>query len=283
MRITEEQEKKLCTLRCERLSSNSNNFRAIEGFYNSKNERLSDDLKNEAYHNDENNRIAYYLVKDQYGNILFYFSLKCGQLYDKYINVETYKQLKELLEGLLEIENDEKSTIEDKKLVGRLIEDIRTRAGVLLKDIKKISKKNKKVEDFEKSLIDGTDKVGATFSGVEIVQFCSNDEHSDVWARTGIPQKLGVVVFWRFVVDIIHNLMEIVGCEYVFLFAADKSEDGLLINYYKTRLGFDEADGRSATTPLYDLSCRFLYQPTNMLEEKRRIFYDSFNPESDAV
>lgn len=79
MRITEEQQKVLDSLRCERLSRNPNNMREIDQFFNSKNDKLVDRLLNEAYSEDENDKIAYYLVKDEDGHILFYFSLKCGQ------------------------------------------------------------------------------------------------------------------------------------------------------------------------------------------------------------
>ena len=52
MKITEEQLKILATLKCERLSSDDNNLRLVEEFFNKK-ESLSNTLKNEAYEDDE--------------------------------------------------------------------------------------------------------------------------------------------------------------------------------------------------------------------------------------
>lgn len=130
---------------------------------------------------------------------------------------------------------------------------------------------------------DDADKVGATFSGIEIVQFCSNEDCLDYWKNYGINQKLGVVVFWQFIVPIIIKIKEWIGCEYLFLFAADDSEDENLVNYYKSWLKFESSNERSAATPVYDLTCKFLYQETCSLEEKRDAFFKNFNPDEDAV
>ena len=59
MKITEEQLKILATLKCERLSSDDNNLRLVEEFFNKK-ESLSNTLKNEAYEDDEAGNIVYF-------------------------------------------------------------------------------------------------------------------------------------------------------------------------------------------------------------------------------
>ena len=96
MKITEQQIAALESLTCERLSSNVSNLREIEAFDNNRNENLVYALKNQAFTEDEENSIAYYLVKDEDGDILFYFSLKCGSLYDNYFNTEVFNLLKKL-------------------------------------------------------------------------------------------------------------------------------------------------------------------------------------------
>ena len=283
MRITEEQRAILDSLVCERLSRNSSNMREIDSFFNSKNEKLVERLLNEAYSEDENDQIAYYLVKDKDGHILFYFSLKCGQLYGRHLDFDLYKLLGELYDGLLKMKKESDTTPEDAVVIDKVLEEIRSRKGIIKADLKRISKKNKSIEDFEKLFNDDQEKVGETFSGVEIVQFCSNEDCSKYWEQYGMKQKLGVVVFWHFIVPKVLSLMEIVGCQYVFLFAADDSEDEDLVNYYKTWLKFESSQERSAATPVYDLTCKFLYQDTCSLKEKRSYFYDHFNPEEDAV
>lgn len=97
MKITESQIQKLSTLRCERLSANQENFSLIDDFYNSRNNSLVDTLQGDAFEDDENNRIAYYLVKSGEGKILFFFSLKCGLLYDEFIEGGSPKRDESLL------------------------------------------------------------------------------------------------------------------------------------------------------------------------------------------
>ena len=283
MRITKEQQGILDSLVCERLSRNPANMREIDQFFNSKNDKLVERLLNEAYSEDEGDKIAYYLVKDKEGHILFYFSLKCGQLYDKHLDFDLFKLLGELYDGLLKMKSEPDITPEDSLAIDKILEEIRSRKGVLKEDLKKITKKNRSIEDFEKVFKDDADKVGATFSGIEIVQFCSNEDCLDYWKNYGINQKLGVVVFWQFIVPIIIKIKEWIGCEYLFLFAADDSEDENLVNYYKSWLKFESSNERSAATPVYDLTCKFLYQETCSLEEKRDAFFKNFNPDEDAV
>lgn len=119
---------------------------------------------------------------------------------------------------------------------------------------------------------DNNKNVGKTFAGVEIVHFCVNDAYRTIWDKTGIRQKLGTVVFWQFIVPKVLELMKIVGCEYLFLFAADLSEDEDLVNYYIDNLQFADANEHNAATPMYDFACRFLCQKTCTLEKRRNAF-----------
>ena len=171
MRITEEQKHVLDSLLCERLSRNPNNMRAIDTFFNSKNGKLVERLLNEAYSEDENDKIAYYLVKDNEEHILFYFSLKCGQLYDKHLDFDLYKLLGELYDGLLKMKKESDTTPEDTIVIDKVLEEIRSRKGIIKADLKKLSKKNSSIEDFEKLMGDDLEKVGETFSGVELLLF----------------------------------------------------------------------------------------------------------------
>lgn len=76
MRITEEQERILGSLHCERLSSNVDNFRLVDDFYNGRNPSIANTLQNEAYEDDANHRVAYYVVKNNSGEILFLFLIE---------------------------------------------------------------------------------------------------------------------------------------------------------------------------------------------------------------
>lgn len=88
MKIRGEQMALINSLRCERLSSNEENFRLIESFYSVRNNNVAEALLNEAYQEDESGIVAYYVVKDADNNVLFFFSLKCGLLFDEFIEGE---------------------------------------------------------------------------------------------------------------------------------------------------------------------------------------------------
>lgn len=282
MKITEQQIAALESLTCERLSSNVSNLREIEAFDNNRNENLVYALKNQAFTEDEENSIAYYLVKDENGDILFYFSLKCGSLYDNYFNTEVFNLLKKLYSDLLEreraiLQKDD----EDIDVINELLEKLRSRKGIAKVDLERIKRKTKGTEDFENILSEDMDKVGATFAGIELVHFCSNTDK--VWKCPDSHQKIGAIVFWYFIVPKVLAVMKLVGCEFLFLFAADFTEDEELVNYYKTAMSFSEPQGKKTLMPLYDLSCKLLYQETSELERKRADFFNNFNPDEGAV
>ena len=92
MNITSEQLSILESFVCQRLSSDSDNMRLVDNFTNHINDAIAQTLKNEAFEEDESNGIAYYVVKNADGQILFFFSLKCGLLFDHFINPDLLSQ-----------------------------------------------------------------------------------------------------------------------------------------------------------------------------------------------
>lgn len=285
MRITDEQRQLLDSLICERLSSNEAHLRMVDNFCNGRNGSLEHTLKNEAYAEDEDGNIAFYLIKDADKHILFYFSIKCGMLYDRFGEGEKLRKINELFRFLVELEQDPSSTEEDRKTIDSILENIRTRKGLVKKDLSKIShiKKSQVIEDFEKESEDNLKRVGKTFAGIEIVHFCANDDCRPLWEKFNIQQKLGAVVFWHFLVPKICELRKIAGCEYLFLFAADLTPDELLVNYYRANLGFKDSNEYGTAIPLYDYACKFMYQELKDIEERREAFYADFNPDEEAI
>lgn len=285
MRITDGQRQLLDSLICERLSSNEVHLRMVDNFCNGRNGSLEHTLKNEAYAEDEDGNIAFYLIKDADKHILFYFSIKCGMLYDRFGEGEKLRKINELFRFLVELEQDPSSTEEDRKTIDSILENIRTRKGLVKKDLSKIShiKKSQVIEDFEKESEDNLKRVGKTFAGIEIVHFCANDDCRPLWEKFNIKQKLGAVVFWHFLVPKICELRKIAGCEYLFLFAADLTPDELLVNYYRANLGFKDSNEYGTAIPLYDYACKFMYQELKDIEERREAFYADFNPDEEAI
>lgn len=265
MTLTEQQQQALQSFHCERLSANEANFRLIGDFYNAKNNSLVDTLQNEAYDDDQNNRIAYYVVKDGDGNILFFFSLKCGLLYDEFIEGDRLKEMQSFYTHILQICKNETLPVEDRLAANSLLEKVRTKKGIKKEDVARALHMPLDSDEFTKIFGKNLKNVGKTFPGIEIVHFCANDACRHIWTTLQIPMKLGSYIFSRFLVPIVAEATKLVGCEYIFLFAADLTEDEELVKYYQT-LGFELADDHCVAIPIYDFTCRFMSQKVSKLK-----------------
>ena len=284
MKITQKQLSRIEHLHCERLSDNKENFRLVDEFFNGRNTSISDTLQNEAYEEDESGKVAYYVVKNDENQLLFYFSLKCGMLYDNFIDERSLKLLNKLMIYLDEMLMGEELTGEEAAIINKFREKLRSHKGLTKKEIEQIPKKGTTIlEDLEREIGENVTHVGSTFSGIELVHFCANDNTRSYWDELVEGQKLGVVVFWEFVVREVLETMKHVGCQYLFLFAADKTEDEELVSYYKDRLSFKEAVDVATAKPIYDLTCKFMYQETCDLKSKREYFYNHYNIDGEEV
>lgn len=183
MKITEEQKALICSLRCERLSSNSKNLRLIDKFYSARNNNVAAALLNEAYQEDESGVIAYYVVKDPDDNVLFFFSLKCGLLFDEFIEGEKLTRLKALCSSLAEKLNEGNVPKEDIVGLKSILESVRAKKGLKKEEVARILHTTTDSQEI-KSIFDKNIKnVGKTFAGVEIVHFCANDDCREAWDK----------------------------------------------------------------------------------------------------
>ena len=277
MKITESQLELLRSLKCERLSSNTANFSLINVFYNTRNNSLVDTLQGDAYDDDENNRIAYYIVKTVDDKILFFFSLKCGLLYDEFIEGDRLKEIKSFYDTILRMSLDEAQPVENKKAIASILESVRSKKGIKKEDVARVLHLSVDSDEFSKIFGKNLKNVGRTFPGVELVHFCANDAHREEWDEYDLPQNMGTTIFWYFIVPKILEMLKIVGCEYVFLFAADLTPYEELIRYYSDQLKFEKADEHCVAIPMYDFTCQFMSQKTCELEGKREQFFEEFN------
>ena len=87
------------------------------------------------------------------------------------------------------------------------------------------------------------------------------------------------MVFWFFIFDIVMGIRKQIGCQYLFLFAADNSEDEKLIQYYTDQLNFEIPTDAATVKPIYDFSCKFMCQEVKSLEDGRIQFFDNFMPD----
>lgn len=284
MKINSIQETLLDSLVCERLSSDFQNMRRVDDFFNRRNESLVHTLQNEAFEEDSEGSIAYYVVKDKYGNILFFFSLKSGSLYDSHLDANLVKLLKNLNAFIQESLSDPVLTEKQRRNMMSFQEKIRSHKGITKYDIDNLpNKKDELFRDLEKELNRNITHVGKTYSSIELVHFCKNDKYDDLWCDYAMPHPIGVVVFWKFVVEKILKIKDVIGIKYLFLFAADLSDDRTLIDYYNSVLNFNKDEERATVKPIYDLSCEFMYQEICTLADRRKAFFDNFNSELEEV
>lgn len=283
-RITKQQEKILESFSIERLSSSDINLRLVGNFSNPKSDSLTNKIQSEAFEEDENGSVAYYVIKNKDdGGIVFYFSLKCGQLYDKLIEKEQLRLIKNLFQYFDEIEKEESTSEEDRRLIKEIRESVRTSKGISKAELEKIQKKdNKAVTDIENVFTENLQRVGQTFAGIEIVQFCANENYRKFFDSLGFFPHFGAIVFWHFLVPKVLEVRKYIGCQYLFLFAADTSDDESLIRYYRT-LHFTDVGEHGAVIPLYDWTCRFMYQEISGLSQGQEEFFNNFNRDEEDV
>ncbi len=250
MRINEEQRRVLDSLKVERISDDDTNvnIRLIDLFENCRVNQKDCALRNKASQDDEAGITAYYLIKDTDGNLMFYFSLKCGMLYDRtvYAKIQKSQEKKDFI-----------GWAHEKKV----IEDINIESNRLI--------------------IRGEH----TYPAIELAHFFRNDNYEiEKWRKAYNMPQIGIIVFWYFVVPKVLEARKYVGCQYLYLFAADDSDDKKLINYYADKLKFRTNNEVGTVKPVYDFTCEFMCQEIEPLEGKRlKFFNEEFNLTSDDV
>lgn len=285
MRITDEQRAVLDSLVVERLRDHrSENASLVNSFANAKNPVLENIIRTRvAFDRDAEGTVAYYVVKSPSGELLLYFSLKCGELFEK---LDQYKLdlAYNVRNAVYKLQNSENFSEEECKNAEDFINQNLSDIKLILPEIDKyLEKKEDLSADVTKELNTEMQRVLKTYPAIEIEEFCANDNGRKAWKSLGIKRKLGECVFWHKIVDMLDSVQNIAGCQYVYLFAADASADGELVNYYKERLKFEQSAVLGANKPKYDFQCYFLCQSIKDLKARRDLFYEDFNADSDSV
>lgn len=290
-KITEEQKKIIKSFSCERLSSREENKRLIKKFSNDKGRSLVEYLQHLAWDEDIECKVAYYLIKSPDNEIAMFFSLKCGALFDPLdedIIEKRAKRAQELLQIVQGISKDGK----EREFAIQILEHFRSGQDISLEQIKQTIKINAqqaqemlaqlnydKAHEGNEQII----RVGHTYPGIELVHFCSNDLIKEKWNNLDLNHPMGEVMFWHYIAPLIYETQERIGCQYAFLFAADASIDGVLINYYNVALKFEQPTKVGTNKPRYDLCCEFMCQEISNLKKNRQEYFDNFNPDDDDI
>ena len=284
--ITAEQRTALSSLVCERFCADEVNRRILKGFRNEKGELLLDYARDKGFREDCNGDTAFYLVKTRQGEGLFFFSLKCGELFSP---LASAKQMKEnAIESLAVTQAllNASSSASARQTALRKLKAISKAKGITLEEAVNCvfadgKRKKKVLAGLERDLNLEKNKkilrVDRTYSGIQLVHFCSNKKATRVWESLGLNRSMGETLFWWFIAPIFIKVRKYVGCEYAFLFAADLSEDRSLITYYEQSLQFKQEQGIGANKPIYDFCCSFMCQPLDKIESNRSRYFGRFN------
>lgn len=136
MRITDGQVRALDSLVVERLRDNREiNALLVKNFENRRNPTLVKVINsNYAFDKDEEGKAAYYVVKTPAGELLLYFSLKCGELFEQ-LDMDKMQMALRIKNSVYKIQNREVFTDEEVKAASNFIQENLDEIKVILPDI----------------------------------------------------------------------------------------------------------------------------------------------------
>lgn len=225
---------------------------------------------------DEKGYIASFVVMSPTNIPLVFFSFRCGELFKK-PQVEKMKighdaaiAFKKLMNGSCKSEEENQQAFAAVKRAA-IDEGLTPDDCLNLYQKKELWNKDEKLEATKEIT-----KVLVSYPAIELKLFGTNESAKEYWKSLGFPEdmKMGGTLFWLKAVKIIEKITRYVGCQYVYLFAADKEAEGQLVQYYRVGLGFNSDSNLSANKPTFDWQCQFLYQSIDELLDRRKQFLD---------
>ncbi len=289
MKITKDQEDILSQFKCERLSSNKQNKELIKNFICKNGQGLVDYLQGDAWEDDRNGKTACYLIKSPNGKPCLFFALKCGALFKPLDEDEIQKEYEDAKDFLRLLQDQTPENPNRDKIMIRL-EQLRTKRNMSFEDAKReLTYDTKHQKNYRHIMLDlikkdkireGTrpiQRVRQTFPGIEMTHFCTDDNEKKIWNSFKFRFPMGEVLFWKYIAPIFIEIQKFVGCQYAFLFAADRTPDGTLTNYYNVELKFSKLQDVGTNKPYYDFCCEFMSQEVANLKKNMNAFFDGFN------
>ena len=268
--ITEEQKAILATYTCERLSADQGNLLKIQKFHSARGQGLVHNLRSFGWEEDQNRSTAYYVIKNAKDQIVMFFSLKCGTLFDPgYVKkfTEEFDETRTIFNNWRLAQSGDEAAQQYMQELRQLLgsqayfERIKTLTDdyyekvYMFRDIKA----DKRNEPNSKII-----RVDRSHAAIELVEFCVNDRTKRCWKDFSQNQfdkrrhTMGQVFFWWFIVPKMLEISHLIGCEYAYLFAADRDPDGTLVRYYEEALHFKKLRHLGTIKPYYDMNCFFM-------------------------
>jgi len=267
----------------ERLTSNVGNKELIKDFKApEKGHKLGVYLHEKAWNDDLEGETKVYLIKDDKGFLVAFFSVKCGLLYDSH----EYEKLKgDELEFVNLVVEQYEMNLPDKGDILQEYYDCYEQISGERKD-KLMEIAFQRFDDSEevRTSKDGSSikRVHETFSAIEIAHFCKN-ERFEYSIDNMLGVSLGSGLFWKKIIPKINEAINIIGCKYLYLFAADNSDYESvrsLVRYYKDDFKFDELQDLMIIKPDYDRKCQAMIQDVSEIKNDGIAFWARYKKDN---
>lgn len=227
---------------------------------------------------DLNGHLASFVVLAPNGVPMLFFALRCGELFER-VNPEKMLVGRRFYDEIMGCMNNPQLSDEQKRDEIILIAGRMQSEGLSIDDVMELTSKQQSIKADEALEVDkDLTRVSEVHPAIEIKFLGKNAAANSYWKSLGLPEekKMGETLFWVKVVDVICQMMSMVGCEYVYLFAADNEAEGELVQYYRVRLNFGSNSKMSANKPHFDFQSQFLFQSVKDLFAAQQTFIENF-------
>ena len=280
MTITQEQMDFLSRLRSERISDvDASMVQGIKGAVIDGQEtglaRLFKGARNAE--DDQKDYVASYVVMSPEDVVLGFYSLRCGELY-RQVDLQKMELCANAWVGLNKLRANPAMTRAEQQPYLDAIQKA-MQAGIMSPNEweRFYVKKTLYLKDKKEWSGSNIEQVSEVLLGIELKYLGVNEDAKVVWNSYGLPKRQGETLFWQCVVGKIDEACRLVGCQYLYLFAAVNKPDGNLVGYYDSRLHFDKNSDLNANKPHFDFNCRFMCQDIEALRRNRTYFFEHFN------
>lgn len=260
---------------CERLTFCDKNQKLIQTVQNDRNPQLPMILKSTGWKDDATSKSDYYIVKDADSNILFFFAIRCGLVQDLYDTerIEACNSLYPLFKEMFHTATTESRRNELRNQILPVWNKYELTPDLIISAQDAIKGK-KEDRDFDQN--NNTTQVWNTHPAIELALFCQNTDCKEKIKNLGFHKHFGTMVFWYYIMPMIMEARKLVGCEYVYLFAADSVNRGRLMDYYNSNLHFDQTIFLSGIKPQQDNNCFFMCQKVSELVKFQEDYLSMF-------
>lgn len=277
----------LNSLLCQRLTSDPASKELIRKMDCPHNPGLTYYLQQFGWDEDLRKESSVFLIKNPQNQVLMFFTLKCGVLYES-LDIEELHQRFDKCEHLLNIMRKKNRTAEEQFELEQVENSCNLHGAQLQVHISRerlsLAEQLRMIRDEQMNTSNpSVSLVSRTYPAVELAQFAVNDAAKDYWRefmkQHNFSRPMGEVLFWRFIVPAICRVQDAAGCTYVYTYAADATTDKSLTKYLQYRLNFQQPDSIGVNKQIYDFGCEFMCQKIDALIQRRQAYFDQFRNE----